>query len=617
MSQLVITAPAHSRAHTATAQAIGGGWGWLPALSAVSALGLVIVAAAFTAARAELSWALPVFWIGYLVLLVPPVARIAIGTASRAEALGTLLVFGLGMYLVKVLYSPLWFSMGDETQHWRTTYDILQSGQLFVRNPILHVSPFYPGLENPTSAIISLTGLSIFHGGTLVVGVARVVLVMGLYHLFELATRSRRIASIATLVYMLGPQFVIFDAQFAYGSLALGITAVVLFCLLENTATPRMQSTHLVATLGVACFGILAITVTHHISSYVLAGFLGLWTAVSYIRRDWKEQRAALGWCTLIAVIAGVGWLALIATITIPYLGLPIFGAVEKTIGLITGNRPPRQMFAPVAGKVVPLWIRLSGFASGGFVLLALPWGWWQTIRKYNRNALAMALLAFSIAHPAIQVIRLTPDGLATGGRALSYVFWAVGFVVAVGFAHLFENGRWPKLWKTVFTVWASTIVFGSMAALISVWRLPGGFDADSYTRFIQAEGISAAQWARAHLGSNNIVGGDEANVVVFGAYGDQYTIGPQDDVYIQQGVFNAPVVGEDQLYYLRSVRVAYLTYDQRLQDLQFPDRPKPAPNMMETVPLADRIFDSGNISIYDVRRLHAAGTNMKGPYVP
>jgi hypothetical protein len=606
MSQLVVSAPARSRTHTMVVARvptiIGGGWGWLPMVTLISALGLVIVAAGFTASRAEVSWAMPLFWVGYLTVMVPPIVRIAIGTASRAEALGTLLVFGMGIYLVKVLYSPLWFSMGDETQHWRTTLEILQTGQLFTRNPILHVSPYYPGLENPTTALISLTGVSIFHGGTIVVGVARALLVLGLYHLFDLATRSRRIASIATLVYMLGPQFLIFDAQFAYGSLALGITAVVLFCLLEHTTTSRTEPAHLVATLGIACAGILAITVTHHISSYVLAAFLALWTAVTYFRKDWSRQRSALGWCALIGVIAGLGWLALIATITIPYLGQPIIGSVQKTIALVSGESRPRQLFAPVAGQAIPLWIRLSGFASGGFVLLALPVGWWFTFRKFKRNALAMAMLIFSLAHPIIQVIRLTPDGLTTGGRALSYVFWAVGFVVAVGFVHQFENSRWRGWWKTAFVGWAATITFGSMAAILSVWRLPGGFDGDSYMRFIQAESISAAEWARLHLGPENVFGGDDVNGITMGSYGDQNALGPQDDIYVQQVVLNAPALEHEQLQYLKNIGVEYLTFDTRVQAMQFPD--KRVQNVLDTSPLFDRIFDSGHISIYDARRM-------------
>ena len=611
MSELVALAPTNTPPKVAmqtSVRTIGGGWGWLPVLSVISALGLVIVAIGFTASRAELVWAQAIFWLGYVILLVPPVIRIAIGTVSRAEALGVLLIFGVGMYLVKLLYSPLWFTMGDETQHWRTTYDIIQTGHLFTRNPILHVSPFYPGLENPTTAVISLTGLSIFHAGTLVAGVARALLVMGFYHLFELATRSRRVASIGTLVYMLGPQFVMFDAQFAYGSLALGLTTVVLFCLLEHTSTPRVQPTHLIATLGVACFGILAITVTHHISSYALAGFVGLWTAVTYVRRDWSQQRAALGWCATIGIIAGLGWLALVATITIPYLGQPIVGSIEKTVSLLSGTRPPRQMFAPVAGKAIPLWIRLSGFASGGFVLAALPWGWWQTIRKYNRNSIAMALLVFSLAHPAIQVIRLTPDGLATGGRALSYVFWAVGFVVAVGFTHLFEHSRWAKLWKAVFTAWTTTIVVGSMAALLSVWRLPGGYDPNSYTRFIQAGGISAAEWARLNLGSGNTIGGSEPVGILMGAYGVQNAVGPQDDIYLPEVIFTAPEIGADQLQYLRNSRLDYLqiyyVQGQSSDVLESLEISGQARKKMDALPQVDRIFDSSDVTIYDVRRL-------------
>ena len=42
------------------------GWGWLPTVSLISALGLLIVAYAYSFSRQDASWALPLYWAGLI-----------------------------------------------------------------------------------------------------------------------------------------------------------------------------------------------------------------------------------------------------------------------------------------------------------------------------------------------------------------------------------------------------------------------------------------------------------------------------------------------------------------------------------------------------------------------
>ena len=42
-----------------------------------------------------------------------------------------LVVLTVAEYLVSVCYSPAGFTFGDELMHWRTTVDILQTGELY------------------------------------------------------------------------------------------------------------------------------------------------------------------------------------------------------------------------------------------------------------------------------------------------------------------------------------------------------------------------------------------------------------------------------------------------------------------------------------------------------
>jgi hypothetical protein len=183
-------------------------------------VGLTLVLVADAAARTGVSWAEWLFWIGLLVLLVPIAARIVSESPSDDERLALVAILAVALYVVKFLHSPLGFTLHDEFIHWRTAQDLLATGQLFHPNPLLPVSPLYPGLESITSAVAQVAGLSPFAAGIIVIGVSRLVLTLALYMTYQLASGSHRLAAIASVVYMANPNYLFFDAQFSYESLA-------------------------------------------------------------------------------------------------------------------------------------------------------------------------------------------------------------------------------------------------------------------------------------------------------------------------------------------------------------------------------------------------------------
>ena len=155
-----------------------GRWGWLPLLSLVSAVGLLLVAAADTLSRSGVGQYELLFWIGLLMVIVPIAARLISLEPSRRERIGLVVLVGLGFYLVKVMHSPYQFTFADELVHAYNADKILQTGTLFGRNSILSVSSLYPGLETITAALASLSGLSVFGAGLVIVGVARLILML-------------------------------------------------------------------------------------------------------------------------------------------------------------------------------------------------------------------------------------------------------------------------------------------------------------------------------------------------------------------------------------------------------------------------------------------------------
>src|SRR5690349_8963265 len=87
------------RVGPASVAAAAEGWGWLPVLSVVCALGLVILATAFTGGRTDEWWANPLFWVGFLVTAVPVAVRLLSPDASRTERIGLVSLLRLALYM--------------------------------------------------------------------------------------------------------------------------------------------------------------------------------------------------------------------------------------------------------------------------------------------------------------------------------------------------------------------------------------------------------------------------------------------------------------------------------------------------------------------------------------
>ncbi|MDB5074619.1 MAG: rane protein, partial [Chloroflexi bacterium] len=376
------------------------GFAWASALCLTAACGLLLVALGDTAARAALGIAELIFWIGLLVLFVPIAARLFWSGVSGRERFLLVAVLGLAMYGVKYLHSPLYFSFVDEFMHWRTASDILTSHHLFHGNSLLPVSPLYPSLEMVTSALTSLSGLSLFSAGVLMLVAARLILVLALYLFYEQVSGSARVAGIGTLLYMTNPNFLFFDAQFSYESFALPIALFVLFILARRPSSPISHRLGLSLALLPA---ILMVATTHHLTSYALAAFLLLWTATTALCAG--SLRTAFlqgpGGAALLLIVTALLWLVFVATVTIGYLAPNFMAALHELVGLISGESGARQLFrSPNTGHFSPVWERVVGLGAVVCVLLGLPGGVLRIWRSHRINAAAAALAVATLAYP-------------------------------------------------------------------------------------------------------------------------------------------------------------------------------------------------------------------------
>lgn len=612
--------PVHGDARLAAA-ADAATWGALPALSMVGAFGVLAVACAYTAARAGMAWAPPLFWAGVLVLVVPLALRLGSATAARRERIGLVAVLGLGMYLVKVLHSPVAFTTHDELLHWRTASDITRSGHLYLPNSLLPVSPLYPGLENVAAALVGLGGLTIFQAGVAVVGAARLVLVLALYLFYEEIGRSARLAGLATLLYMANPHLVFFDAQFAYESLALPLAVA---CLLVTARRARARHGGRLGLTLVALLALGAVVVTHHVTTYVLVAFLLLWGAAALARRASARERRVLGELALLALVASLAWLIYVASLTASYLAPNLSGGVNELVRIITGEATGRQLFRASAGQVNPLWERLTGVAAVALILLGLPFGLWR-IWRWRRcvETVVLALAVGALAYPASLAFRFTQVGAELSGRTSPFLFVAIAFVLATALAdRRFERGY----------AWGGAALFAGAVAVLfvggmilgrgpSALALPGPYAVAADARSIEPQSVAAAEWARLALGPDNRVAADRTNRLLLGSYGEQRAVTGLEEGRSVSAVFFARTIGPDERALLRAAGVRYLVVDHRLSRglPQFGIYFEPGePNEFQhTAPISPaalakfdglpgvhRLFDSGDIVIYDVEVL-------------
>jgi hypothetical protein len=586
-----------------------------------------VIALAFGGSRHDAPWSEAAFWVGTLLLVAPPAARLISPKPHLRERVALLLLVALGLYVVKVMYSPLYFSFYDEIQHYRTASDILTHGRLFSENPLLRSSAVFPALEIVTTAVSSVTGLSVYTSGTVVVGISRVVLVLSLFLLYGQIGGSTRTGGIAALIYAANPSFVYFDGQFAYETMALPFGALTLFLLVQRRWFGRPRTRVAVTVLALAALGPLV--VAHHLTSYVFAGFLVLWYFVDRII-DPEPMEEGPGLMAAISAVSAVAWLSYAAALTVQYLAPPIGLAFTGMVRLLLleGGRLPFQPASPNTIVAAP-WERGLAFGAVAILLAGIALGAIHVWRSRWRDPLVVALVLASMAYPATLALRLNRSGALVSTRASATIFVAVALIAALAVTRYLAPSNVASRLRLRTMAWTLGFVIVFMGNLVVGWprwqRLPGPYLVGADSRSIEGEGLAEASWVRDVLGPNHRIGADRTNTLLLGAYGGQAIVWYQSASLDLSPVFLSPTLGPAEREILVRARVSYLLTDQRLtgslpqtgvyyDDFELAKgRPHRQPidpadfAKFDTADGVSRIFDSGNVRIYDVEELSGA----------
>ena len=600
-------------------------WGLLPLFSVICAIGVFLVALAYEGGRLSEPWAGTLFWIGLLLVYLPVAVRLFLSKPTRRERIALLVLLTISLYLVYYFQYPLYFTGYDDFSHWRGALDLVASGHLFQANPLLPISPYYPGMEIFTTALSSLTGLSLFASGTLLIGVAHLIFALAIYLFFEHFTDSPRMAGIAALLYMANPGYLFFDMNFAYESLALPLALFVLFAVVQRNKAPKGKRLGLNVVI---LLGLGAVVVTHHLTSFFLVAFLLLWAAIPFIlrlvgriRRNHPQKEpvgSGPGWIALAGLLILFAWLAYTRGQAIDYLFPHLQSTLQQFTQILANKGTPRQLFHNTSGFVEPFWERLISIASVALILIGLPLGLFKIWRSHRANVGILALAIAALAYPVSQALRLTAAGAESGSRATEFVFLGVAFVLAI-FVVAFWSSSKPS-WKrsTLILGAVSIIIFGQLAlGGGQPWSLlPGPYLVSADSRSIEPEGITAAQWANVYLPGQRVTS-DRINTLLMATYGREQVVTSASANAAVSHIFTSLNFGSGVISIIRVDGIQYLVVDHRLstslpysgtyfnltgsssqsaQQIQ-----SGALTKFDSEQNVSRIFDSGDIVIYNV----------------
>jgi hypothetical protein len=590
--------------------------GWFPVIAAATGGGLLLLGLSDKAGREGADSALPLFWAGTLLIVLPAAWRLFSRAPGRGERVAIVLLLGLGLYLVKVMASPVQFTLPDEFSHLRTLDDIIRTGHLFSENPLLQISAVYPGLESATAGLMVSSGLASFPVAMILTAAARGVLILAVFLITERAVRSARVAGIAALIYASNPSFLYFDAQFAYESLALPIALLAVWATLRWTrseAQPRF-----VAVIALTAIAVVAMT--HHLTSLVLLVFLAGWAILS-LRGDNRARLRPVLIAALWALFSNFVWLVWVAGSAIGYLSEIVGGGVQELLGILTGSAAGRQLFTPRPGVASPVPEIVVGYLAVALILVCLPFVLWRAWVLLRRDSFIVVIAIAAAGYPASLALRLTSAGAETSQRASEFLFLSLGLL----------GGDWlagKPSWRFVprgnaLVVAGLGVVFagGTIVGDPPQARIPGPYHVAAEQRSIEPQGLDTAAWVRNWLGLGNRFIADRINGKLIGSYGAQYPVTAFNQSVGTAYVMFASHVGPDELEVLKRGRIDYILVDLRMArdtpvfsvyfesaepDAGHHTQPIPLASLekFDALPGATRVYDSGDIVIYDVRRL-------------
>ena len=524
-------------------------------------VGLLLIAAAFSrhslGATTEL-----LFWSGLAMVLLPSFYVLIRPWAKTWQTVILLAQLAISLYLIKILRLPHAVGFDDEFGHFRQLKATMSSGNPFTYNPILPIIGHYPGLPIVTSTVAWVSRLPAFTAAMIVIGAARIASLISIFFIAKAFSRERTAPAIACMVFIGGPTYLYFDAQYGYESLGfpLALAAIAVALSIYQAGTPRKIQWLWVAFVLLAA----GATVTHHLSSgFMLAtlGFMALFAGVQKIG-NWRR----LIWATGVSAVFVLVWTLIESPGSLTYVGNQ---SVKPFSNFLSGGGSVRAPFSTTF-LAAPVWERIFSITVQLGLAVLVVYAAWIAYKAW-RNGEALTWVAVAgLIYPATSIARLVPGINEAANRASGFTMVWAALLLAT---YLPRPSEWKIRGRALYAVGGVLIVMsGFMAGTSYYQRYPipfyagGPGQADSYER-------AAAEWMSANIPEGTTYCTDRIFTRVVGAYSfltPVSQISPSKSFC--RDMFVGPVWTSTMTYEAQYHMYQYIVVDTRLSDNIPPD---------------------------------------------
>jgi hypothetical protein len=420
-------------------------------------------------------------------------------------------------------------------------------------------------MEFFTGAIVRLTGMPVMLGMSLVVLLCRLLLALTIYHGALQVNPSRWGASLVVILYAASPQFYFFNSQFAYQTMALTLGLGGLFLL------RRAQLAEGAAAARFFCAAVLALVatvITHHVTSWIVLGFLVAWTVVAP-----KGQRKVLAYASAAMGISVIIWTDDIVNRLLTYLG-PVGAAATQELRLFVGGASANHIFSNSDGIATPEWERLIlVFYSLSCTCAAVICGWTLLSRAFRQRNRMLGLLGLlSLASPVSLAAHFVPTAADLGDRASTFLLLPLALSCSLvvlrtpGAERPVRRRRSRAVPILLLSLIVGTYMGGVMLGVGPDWNiLPGPYLVSAEGRTQDPETLAAVQWAAAHLPAGSRVVADRVPADLLATQARLWPVMSPEHGLEGAQVYFAGGWGPEQTAIVKGLHISYLYVDRRI----------------------------------------------------
>jgi hypothetical protein len=614
----------------------------LGSVMAIVGAGLLMVGAADALGRTSHQAPVVPFFLGGLTLIFAACAwRLAGAAATRNERIWVSVILGLAIQASYMFRSPLIFDNFDEMAHGATLTRLIDSRALFQPNPILPVSPYYPGIELVTIASRWLTGLPLLLDQMVVLVLARIVLVLCVFLIVERACHSWRAGGIGVLVYAANPEFYSLGSQYGYQTIALTFAAAAVYFLFVSIDAPAPKRGRLFA---LALISIAGMVVSHHATAWLTVGFIAVWAAGlrfipeppgrpaiparrpviperrPVIPERRREQARIVGLAALVGVVLAGAWIAFVGPILTGYIGPLVQAGARSVNEILSQFHGNRKLFQNSAGGGTPLWEEALIFAAVIFFCLLILISLYAVIWKKSVRGGRLRYLPAAIAatYPLAMLSNISSDAKEIGARTTTFIFFGVAVIIGGWLARRLSTPR--LLIERIATIGVAVVCFlgsnlyggGPLLILVN-----GPYIVGAHERSLGSPSLALANWVSTHLPAGSHVAVDRDNAGLLNNFGQVEPITPLNGANDPAPLFFDQQLTPSDIALIRTDDIRYIVTDTRLTEglplfgayIAPGETGRPTRLTAEelgkfnSIPGVYRLYDNGAIQVYDLSR--------------